>query len=108
MSDLTQKELEDAKSYFVNSFVFKYSTPVKILKNKILNEFYGLEENYFEKLLKKIKKVNKKDILNISRSYLNPDKMIIYIVGPEKLEKDIKIFGKIKNIDITIPPFKKK
>lgn len=102
---VTEKELSNAKDYFVNSFIFKYSSPEKILYQELNREFYGLIEGYSEKLLENLKKVTADDVLEVAQKYLHPDQMIIFIVGNEKdLDGKLEELGKVKKIDITIPP----
>jgi predicted Zn-dependent peptidase len=108
---VTEKELKDAKDYFVNSFVFKYSTPERIIYQELQKEFYDLIEGYSEKLLENIKRVTADDVLEMAQKYLHPDKMIVFILGKEeKLDGKLEELGKVKKIDISIkpPPVKEK
>lgn len=100
---VTDKELTNAKDFFVNSFIFKYSSPERILYQELSREFYDLIEGYSEKLLENIKKVTADDVLEAAQKYLHPDQMIIFILGKEKdLEGKLDELGKVKKIDITI------
>lgn len=102
---VSEKELKDAQDYFINSFVFKYSTPERIIYQELQKEFYGLSEGYSEKLLENIKKVTADDVLEIAQKYLHPDKMIIFILGKEEeLDGKLEELGKVKKIDISIKP----
>ncbi len=105
---VTKQELDEAKAYFINSFVFKYSSPAKILNTKLINEFYGLRENYSEQLLEKIKKITIEDVQSIANECLEPDNLVIYILGNESLRKELETLGEIKDIDISIPAMQKK
>jgi zinc protease len=101
---VTDKELGEAKNSFLNSYVFNYSSPARILSNSLQKEFYGYPENYEIKLQEDIKNVSVDDMLNVAQKYLSPEKMMIVIVGSEKLIKgDLSQFGKIKKLDISIP-----
>ncbi len=102
---VTEKELKNAKDYFINSFVFKYSTPERIIYQQLQKEFYDLIEGYSEKLLENIKKVTADDVLEMAQKYLHPDKMIVFILGKEeKLDGKLEELGKVKKIDISIKP----
>jgi zinc protease len=102
---VTQKELDGAIDYFLNSFVFKYSTPGKILKSELVREFYGLPKGYSEQIVEDIKKLTADDILKVAQDYLNPEKMVVMILGKEKnLDGKLTDFGKVKYVDITIKP----
>jgi len=102
---VTPVELKSAKDYFINSFVFKYSSPDRIMNSELAREFYNLPEGYSQKLIEDIKKVNADDVFEVSQRYLDPEKMIVFILGKEKdLDGKLKELGKVKKIDISIPP----
>ncbi len=102
---VSEKELSNAKNYFLNSYVFKFSTPEKILYSKLLDEFYGNDENEQKELLNNIAKVSADDIFKLVQTHLKLDKMNIVIIGNEKLIKGkLSDLGKIKKLDISIKP----
>jgi zinc protease len=104
---VSQKELDHARDYFLNSYVFEFSTPSKILSSTLEREIYGIPENAEEQLVEDIKKVTVDDIYEVAQKYLHPDKMVIFVVGNEEKIKeggDLATLGKVKKIDITIKP----
>ncbi len=102
---VTPEELQDAKDAFLNSYVFEFSTPDKVLFTSLRREFYGIDENIADRLVEDVKKVTADDILEVAQNYLHPDKMIITVVGnKEKLDGDLSELGKVKELDITIKP----
>jgi len=102
---VTEKELASAKDSFANSFIFKYSSPERILYQELNREFYNLMEGYSEKLLENIKKVTAEDVLEVAQKYLHPDRMVIFILGKEQdLDGKLEDLGKVKKIDISIKP----
>ncbi len=102
---VTEKELRDAKDYFLNSYVFKFSSPEKILYNYMSKEFYGLDIKRYDNLVNDIKSVSADDVLNIAKDYLDPEKMIVMIVGnKKKIKGDLSTLGKVKQVDISIKP----
>lgn len=102
---VSEKELKDAKDYFLNSFVFRYSSPSLILNRSLNREFYGIPEDVDKKFLEDVKKVNADDVLEIAKKYLHPGKMIILVVGDKKnIKGNLSELGKIKDIDIKIKP----
>jgi len=110
---VTEQELKKAKDFFVNSFVFNYSTPGRIMFRTLQHEFYGIPANIDNKVLEDIKAVTAQDILELSQKYLHPEKMVVFVVGNEKKIKeggDLSELGKVNNIDISIkpPPIKEK
>ena len=111
---VSEKELKEAKDYFLNSHVFNYRTPDNILFSSLGNEFYGLPEDTDEKLMEDVKKVTAENVLEMAQKYLTPDKMVTMVVGNQEDIKekagDLSQLGKIKEIDISIkpPPLKEK
>jgi zinc protease len=102
---VTEKELKDAKDYFFNSYVFKFSSPEKILNNELQREFYNLPDGYSKQLIEKIKTVTVDDVLETAKKYLHPEKMIVFVLGKEKaLDGKLSELGKVKKIDISIKP----
>lgn len=111
---VSEKELKEAKDYFLNSHVFEYSSPGRILFRSLSNEFYGRPEDADEKLMEDVKKVTAENVREMAQKYLTPDKMVTLVVGNQEDIKekagDLSQLGKIKKIDISIkpPPLKEK
>ncbi len=102
---VTKKELSNAKNYFMNSYVFKFSTPEKVLYTKLSEEFYGEDENAQVKLMENIKKVTADDVYKLVQKYLHPEQMTVVVVGNKKLIKgNLSEIGKVKTLDISIKP----
>jgi predicted Zn-dependent peptidase len=105
---VSEKELNEAKDYFLNSHVFQYSTPARRLFRSLSNEFYGRPEDADEKLIEDVKKVTAENVLEMAQKHLNPDKMVTLVVGNREDIKekagDLSQLGKIKEIDISIKP----
>ena len=102
---VTDKELSDAKNYFLNSYVFKFSTPEKVLYSKLSDEFYGNDENEQKELLENIGKVTADDVYKLVQTHLLPENMKIVVIGNKKLIKGkLSDIGKVKELDISIKP----
>ncbi len=100
---VSKTELEDAKNYFLNSYVFKFSSPEKILYDYMKKEFYGLDVKKYDRLMENIKKVSVDDVLKVAKKYLKPNKIVAMVVGnKKKIKGDLSQLGKVKNIDISI------
>lgn len=102
---VSEKELQEARDYFLNSYVFEFGSPARILLNALEREFYGIAEDFQKNLLESIKKVTANDILETANKYLHPEKMIVFIVGKEEeIPGNLADLGKVKKVDISIPP----
>lgn len=110
---VTPKELKDAKDYYLNSYVFNFSSPEQILFRSLTREFYGVPEGTLEQMIEDIKNVTAEDVLDAANKYLHPEKIVLFVVGNrEKIDEGDKLasLGNIKAIDISIkpPPLKEK
>jgi zinc protease len=84
----TKMELDDSKSYFAGSFVRHRETPQQVAKDLWLIESQKLGADYLKNLLAKIAQATKEDCDNLVDETLNPDKMIIIVVGDAAKIKD--------------------
>ncbi len=102
----TEAELKRAKDDILNSFLFRYDTRDKILAEREKLEFYGYPADYLETYHAALEKVTLADVTAAARTYINPDKLAVLVVGngPDiKPPLDALGIGPPKPIDITIP-----
>jgi zinc protease len=102
----TAEELKRAKDDILNTFLFRYDTPEKVLAERERLEFYGYPADYLETYEAALKKVTLEDVTAAARKYIHPDQLAILVVGngPEiKPGLDALKLGPVKAIDITIP-----
>ncbi|HDP94949.1 MAG TPA: insulinase family protein [Candidatus Aminicenantes bacterium] len=103
--EVTSGELKEAKDYFINSFVFQFSSPARILNRELSREFYGLPEGYLQRMMDAIKQVTAADVLAVAKEFVHPDRFRILIVGKEaEMDGKLSELGDVKKVDITIPP----
>lgn len=102
--EVTAKELKDAKDRILNSTIFRYDSRAKILNERISNEYLGLPADTFEKFIDGLKKAKIEDIQRVAKQYLKPNDIEILVVGNKnELGDQLNRFGKVNEIDITIP-----
>ncbi len=102
---VSSQELQDAKEFLLNSHVFKFATPDRVLERALQQEFYQLPAGLDERTVEMVKAVTLADIQDVARKYLHPDKMLIFILGREAdLDGKLEEWGRVKKIDIAIPP----
>jgi zinc protease len=102
----TEVELDRAKDDILNSFLFRYDTPSKVLDERERLEFYGYPADYLETYRDAVEKVTLADLAAAAQKYIHPEKMAVLVVGngPEiKPGLDTLGQGAVKPIDITIP-----
>jgi zinc protease len=102
----TEEELKRAKDDILNTFLFRYDTPGKVLAERERLEFYGYPADYLETYEAALKKVTLEDVTSVAKKYIHPDQLAILVVGNGQEIKpgldELKL-GPVKAIDITIP-----
>ena len=102
---LTMKEIKRAKDSILNSFVFRFDSPAKVLQEKMAYEFYGYPLDFLENFQKGIEKVTKEDVARVAAKYLHREQMAVLVVGNvSEFDKPLSSLGTVNKLDITIPP----
>jgi zinc protease len=108
----TEDELRRAKDELLNSFVFRYDTPEKVLTERASLEFYGYPADFLEKYRAAIEKVTTADLERVAKKYVDRSKLAVLVVGnvqqiatgtPGQPGKPLSDLGQVHPIDITIP-----
>lgn len=100
----TETEVKRAKDQILNSFIFNFDTPAKVLREQETYEFYGYPSDFLERYRAGVEKVTPADVLRVANKYLHKDKMKILVVGNAgEFEKQLATLGPVSPIDITIP-----
>lgn len=98
---IRDEEMEEAKNYMVNSFVFNFESKLSILIQKISYILLGYPENYLEKYIDNIKQVTKEGVLEAARRHLEPGRMMIVVCGDKKrFDKPLETLGPVEEVDL--------
>lgn len=81
---VTDKELADAKAYLTGSFPLRMDTSAKIAGMMTSIEIYNLGLDYPKKYPAFINGVTKEDILRVAKKYLDPEKIVIVVLGDQE------------------------
>jgi zinc protease len=101
---INDEEIGRAKDSILNSFVFRFDTPEKVLHEKMAYEFYHYPLDFLEKYQEGIEKVTKADVARVAAKYLHRDQMAVLVVGNAKdFDKTPVSLGTVHKIDIAIP-----
>lgn len=109
LSDLAKKPITDdeikrAKDSILNSFIFRFDSPGKVLQEKMAYEFYGYPLDFLERYQAAIGKVTKEDVARVAAKYIHRDQMSVLVVGNSgEFDKPLSTLGAVNKIDITIP-----
>jgi zinc protease len=101
----TPSELNKAKDQLLNSFIFRYDTPDKILSEQVILAFYNYPADTLEKYKSGIEKVTSADVARVANKYIDVSKLAIVVVGNEsEITPKLDALGKVTPLDIAIPP----
>lgn len=96
------EEVTKAKDRFLNSLVFRYDHPEKVLTRRMYYEYRGMPRDSFQTLMQQIKAVKREDLQRVARQYLHPERMRILLVGNEQaLSEQISRLEQIERIDMN-------
>ena len=101
---ITDAEIKRAKDSILNSFIFNFDTPDKVLHERMAYEFYGYPLDFLEKYRAGIEKATKEDVNRVAGKYLHKDQLAVLVVGNSKdFDKPLSALGPVTNVDVTIP-----
>ncbi len=102
---ISDEEIKQAKDSILNSFVFNFDSPEKVLRERMAYEFYGYPADYLERYRTGIEKVGKEDVARAAAKYLHKEQLAVLVVGnTAEFDKPLSSLGSVTNVDITIPP----
>jgi predicted Zn-dependent peptidase len=108
ITDLTKEpvsdaELNAARDYVINSFMFGFTSPATIVTQRARLEYYGYPDGYLEQYRDRIAKVTKSDILTAARKHLHPDAFKLVVVGDAtKFDQPLAEPEKIQELDLKL------
>jgi len=101
----TAEELKRAKDDILNSFIFQFDTPEKVLREKMAYEFYHYPLDFLERYRSQVEKVTSEDVARVAHKYIHKDRLAVLVVGnAAEFDKPLSSLGPVTDIDITIPP----
>ena len=102
---ITDVEIKRAKDSILNSFIFAFDSPAKILRERMAYEFYGYPADFLERYRAGVEKVTTADLARVAAKYLHRDRMPVLVVGnTAEFGKPLSTLGSVKEIDISVPP----
>ncbi len=84
-----EDELKMAKDYIVGSFPLQIETPAQVASRIMTIEIYGLPKDFYDRFREEVKKITAKDIQEVAKKYLHPDKILIVVSGNSKQIKPV-------------------
>jgi zinc protease len=103
-TEVTARELDEAKEGVLNSFVFFFDSPAKTLNRVMRYEYFGYPKDFLFQYQKAISAVTRADVLRVAKERFLPENLAIVAVGnPKEFGKPLSTLGKVNVIDLTIP-----
>jgi zinc protease len=100
----SELEMKRAKDAILNSFIFNFDTPAKVLREQMTYEFYGYPKDFLERYRTGVEKVTSDDVLRVANKYVHKEDLKVLVVGnASEFEKQLATLGPVTAIDITIP-----
>jgi zinc protease len=100
----TPVELRNAKDQVLNSWIFHFDSPEKILRQQATLAFFDYPSDFIEKYRDGIEKVTAADVTRVANKYIHPSKLAILVVGNEaQFGTPLSTLGPVKTLDISIP-----
>ncbi len=100
----TDDELKSAKDQLLNSFIFRYDTPEKVLNEQVTLAVYGYPADFLDRYRAGVEKVTAADVSRVARKYVQPEKLAIVVVGNgSEIQPPLSGLGPVKTLDLTIP-----
>jgi zinc protease len=101
---IDDEEIKRAKDSILNSFIFRFDSPAKVLHEKMAYEFYGYPLDFLENFQRGIEKVTKEDVARVAAKYLHREQMAVLVVGNVgEFDKALSSLGAVSKVDIAIP-----
>jgi zinc protease len=101
---ITEQELKRARDAILNSFVFNFDSPGKVLRERMAYEFYGYPLDFLERYRAAIEKVTTADLARVAAKYIHSGQMAVLVVGNTKeFGQPLSTLGAVTPIDISIP-----
>jgi len=100
----TAEELKKAKEAILNSFVFRFDSKRKVVRERMAYAFYNYPADFLERYRTGIETVTQADVARVARQYIHKDRLAILVVGKAAdFDRPLSSFGSVTHLDISIP-----
>ncbi|MFH1763172.1 MAG: pitrilysin family protein [Gemmatimonadota bacterium] len=92
-----QEEVDQVIAQIVNGFVFNFQDPSQIVSRQMFYLSEGLPEDYLERFIRGIQRVDPEAVRSVFNRYVHPEEMIILIVGnPDDFDLPPDVLGEVQ------------
>ncbi|MDX1501437.1 MAG: pitrilysin family protein [Thermoanaerobaculia bacterium] len=97
---VTQEELEDARQYLLGVFPYTVQTIEGVAGRLGDLAVYGLPDDEYERLPRRLSTLTAEDLLEVARRYLDPERALVVAVGPgDELEDSLAELGPVRRVE---------
>lgn len=75
------REVDDAVAALVNGYAFNFDSPAQVVARRISHRASRLPDDWLGRYLERIQEVGPREVHEVARTFLHPDRMTILIVG---------------------------
>ncbi len=98
---VTAQDVKLAQDNEVNSFVFQFQNAGQIVGQQLQYAVDGLPANWFDLYLRGIQAVTPDQVLQVSKRYLHPDRLITVVVGKSSaFDKPLATYGPVTTMPV--------
>ena len=98
----SDEEMKQSKETIINSFIHRWSSTRYALSQIAGLEINKMEPDYYKTYLDRVRAVTKDDVQRMANKYLNPDNVVVILVGKREEMKDLP--GDLSIEKVTLPP----
>lgn len=80
-SGVTEEELANAKEFLIGNFCFEFESNISIARFLLAMHLYDLERDFINRFPKRIRSIQREEILRVARKYLDTVNYTTVIVG---------------------------
>lgn len=92
-------ELRAAQEAYINSFVFRFTSPLGNVVRLMMLEYDGYPPDHYKTLLDRYRAVTREDIHRVANQYLRPEAMTIVVVGDaSRFEQPLDALGPVTRL----------
>ena len=89
-------EVEAAVAAASNGFSFNFQGAMQVVSRRVLHQAQELPEDWLERYVAGVQRVSPGDVRNVLRRHLDPDRMIIMILGdPSRFDLPPETLGEV-------------
>lgn len=109
--EVSNGEMDTAINYFLESFSEQFTTPSRTMLLFATYEILGKPMDEIKNYAATIKKIDKAKVQEVAKKYINPDKLVVFIVGDwdgcnkgsEKYSQPLESFGRVHRVELSDP-----